>query len=127
MTSTASASYKIAEEESKKLMNSSSEIYVDKILPKGTCQHFKKLKGFNETLRKKRDTRQLLQQSNIKSVESQEQFSRFTGVKQETDGMKRKLDKIIKLFHTGVYSTSGAASRHNNEEIAKLLASDLTN
>ena len=36
-----------------------AQIYVDKILPKGTCNHFKKLQGFSETLRNARDKQQL--------------------------------------------------------------------
>ena len=40
------------------LLNDPAQIYVDHILPKGTCNHFKKLTGFSETVRNVRDARQ---------------------------------------------------------------------
>lgn len=39
--------------------NDAAEIYVDRILPLGSCSHFKKHQGFSETVRNERDEKEL--------------------------------------------------------------------
>ena len=60
---------------SKATVDPAAQIYVDNILPRFTCSHFKKLKGFNETMSQIRDAK------HFENSQSFARETRFTDVR----------------------------------------------
>ena len=60
---------------SKVTLDPAAQIYVDNILPRFTCSHFKKQKGFNETMSRIRD------HSHFENSQSFASKTRFTDVR----------------------------------------------
>ena len=70
-----------------------AEIYVDKILSKGKCGHQKRMKGFGETMRHRRDQRLLTKQPGERRVEAAIK-TRLIEVRKQTKQMNNDLHSI---------------------------------